>query len=65
LGDSEIADAVRLALPLQTKHVERVASASLDLAASEDPDEEASRGEGISARFADNTGGRRVRPVPT
>jgi hypothetical protein len=41
LGDSEIADAVRFALPLQTKHVECVASASLDLAASEDPDEEA------------------------
>jgi len=40
-GDSEIAAAVRLALPLQTKHVEGVAAAALDLAASEDPDEQA------------------------
>jgi hypothetical protein len=40
-GDTEIAEAIKIALPLQQRHVQRVAAASLDLAASEDPDEEA------------------------
>jgi uncharacterized protein YjgD (DUF1641 family) len=36
--DAQIAEAVKVALPLQEKHVRRVAAASLDLAADEEPD---------------------------
>ena len=39
--DAQIAEAVKIALPLQERHVRRVAAASLDLAADEDPDESA------------------------
>jgi hypothetical protein len=38
-GDKAIAQAVKVALPLQEKHVQRVAAAALDLAADEDPGE--------------------------
>jgi hypothetical protein len=38
-GDAGIAEAIRVALPLQEKHVQRVAAASLDLASDENPDE--------------------------
>ncbi len=39
--DTDIAEAVKIALPLQEKHVHGVAAASLALAAAEDPDEPA------------------------
>jgi hypothetical protein len=40
-GDAEIAKAIKLALPMQEKHVRRVADASLELAADEDPSDPA------------------------
>jgi hypothetical protein len=39
--NAAIDEAIRIALPLQEKHVQRVAAASLKLAADEDPDEPA------------------------